>query len=55
MTRFFRNTNNPIELNPEPGTVIQSDIVYSDGDQFFDFFLVGNKNPRGASARPVHY
>ena len=42
-------------MNPEPGTVVQNDIVYSDEDKFFDFYMVANKNPKGASARPVHY
>ena len=34
---------------------MQSDIVYKDGDKLFDFYMVANKNPRTASARPVHY
>jgi len=55
ITRFFRNTKNPDQMNPEPGTVVQKDIVFSDDDKFFDFYMVANKNPKGASARPVHY
>jgi hypothetical protein len=54
ITRFFKVTNQ-IEKNPEPGTVVLSDIVYNDSDKYFDFYMVANKNPKAASARPVHY
>lgn len=55
ITRFFKDTNNPEFLNPDPGTVVKKDIVFSDDDKYFDFYMVANKNPKMASARPVHY
>ena len=54
ITRFFKITNEE-EKNPKEGTVVHTDIVYNDGDKLFDFYMVANKNPRTASARPVHY
>ena len=54
ITRFFKITDYP-EKNPVEGTVVQSDIVYNDGDRLFDFYMVANKNPKNASAQPVHY
>jgi len=38
-----------------PGTVVDKVIVNESGEQFFDFFMVANNNPRTASALPVHY
>jgi hypothetical protein len=32
ITRFFKDTNNPEFLNPDPGTVVKKDIVFSDDD-----------------------
>ena len=33
MTRFFKDSENPEKMNPEPGTVVQKDIVFKDGDK----------------------
>lgn len=51
-TRFFKAANHE---NPEEGTVVKTEIVGNDGDNEFDFYMVANKNPRMASALPVHY
>ena len=54
ITRFFKTTNEE-EKNPKEGTVVQTDIIFNDSDTLFDFYMVANKNPKTASARPVHY
>jgi len=54
ITRFFKTTNED-GINPKEGIVVQTDIVYNDSETLFDFYMVANKNPATASARPVHY
>ena len=55
-TRFFEKTNGHGEvINPGPGTLVDKQVVESDGARTFDFFMVANENPGTATALPVHY
>ena len=51
---MFQKVNGHVK-NPDPGTVLDQGMVENDGQNLFDFYMVANKNPDGATAQPVHY
>jgi hypothetical protein len=53
-TRFFERVNGSV-INPSNGTVVDNQVVRLQDEKVFDFFMVANKNPRQATALPVHY
>jgi aubergine-like protein len=50
---MFLKKGNKI-YNPEPGTVIDTELVETEGEERFDFFLQANEVNQGC-ARPVHF
>jgi aubergine-like protein len=46
--------NNGDKINAAPGTVVDSSLVYNQGDTKYDFFLIPHK-ATVATAQPVHY
>ena len=42
-------------LNPHPGTVVDDKIVEKNDEKHFDFYMISNRNPVTATAKPVNY